>query len=170
MKILSLSIVLVLACWFDLKQRRIPNKLIVSGWCLALITTALDGGIPEMGNALAGASVGLLILLPFFAFRLIGAGDVKLMSVVGSFTGVAALMPISIYTFVMGGVLGVTSLVAARSGKRALTNLRLVALATSARMTGAQFSTSDLGLQTALRLPYAIAIAGGVIGWILTRG
>jgi len=167
---LILLAVLGLAVFFDLRERRIPNRLVVVGLIAALATSAFDGGLAALGDALAGMGVGLLVLLPFFVFRLIGAGDVKLMSVVGGFVGVSALLPITLYTFIAGGLLGVLSLMLCRSSSQALHNVRMVGVLLVTCLGGAEVTPRDLGLRSAAHIPYALAIAVGVVCWILLGG
>ena len=101
--LILLLLLLVVACWFDWRERRIPNGLIVSGMVAFAVAAMIDGGVAALLNAFAGFLAGLLVLLPFFALRLVGAGDVKLMAVVGGFTGAKALLPIVLYTFIAAG-------------------------------------------------------------------
>lgn len=163
----TLIVLLAIAVYRDLASRRIPNVLIVAGLAVALAFSVVEGNLSDRA---LGFGAGLLIFLPFFALRLVGAGDAKLMAVVGAFTGVPALVPITLYTCIAGGLLGLASVVAARSGSQAMQNLRLVLFAVSARTAGAQVPVTDLGLKSAARIPYAVAIASGVVVWMLIEG
>lgn len=165
-----LLLVLFAAIWFDVRERRIPNRLVVLGMAVATAMGVVSGGLSGLMTALLGLGAGLLPLLPFFVFRLVGAGDVKLMAVVGAFTGAPALAPITFYVFIAGGLLGLVAVVAARSGSQMLQNLRLVLFAVSARTAGARVPVADLGLKSAARIPYALAIASGVLCWMLIGG
>lgn len=167
--LILLLLLLVVACWFDWRERRIPNGLIVSGMVAFAVAAMIDGGVAALLNAFAGFLAGLLVLLPFFALRLVGAGDVKLMAVVGGFTGAKALLPIVLYTFIAGGLLAVVALIATRRGDRLLANFKLLFLSMASRAGGVAVSSADLGVRTAYRLPYALAIAFGVLAWLLTR-
>lgn len=164
---IALLFLLAVAVYSDVTTRRIPNVLIAIGLLTALATGLTQG---DLATRTSGFAIGLLILLPFFAFRLVGAGDAKLMAVVGAFTGAHALLPISLYTFIFGGLLGIASLVTARSGLQAVRNVRLVLFAVAAKSAGADISSGELGLKPAARIPYAVAIAAGVLCWLLTAG
>lgn len=170
MKISLLLAILTTACWFDIRQRRIPNLLIIIGLAAASLAAAITGGLPGILDALTGIAVGLLALLPFFALRLVGAGDVKLVGVVGGFLGVGALPQVLLITFIAGGVLALVSIFLARSSAQALDNLRLAFTTVLARAGGDGVSVQDLGLKSASRVPYALAIASGVAYWLLTGG
>ncbi|MGE8240952.1 MAG: prepilin peptidase, partial [Stenotrophomonas indicatrix] len=74
----------------DLYARRVPNT-----WLLAACAIAVPLIIAGQFNAtrtawaphLLGAVVGLLALLPFYAVRWMGAGDVKFFAVLGLLLG-----------------------------------------------------------------------------------
>lgn len=166
---LLLPAILATAVWFDVRQRRIPNLLIVIGLAVGLGSGALQGGWAELGRHALGAVAGLAILLPFFVLRVLGAGDAKLMAVVGGFTGVPPLLPIAFYTFVAGGLLALAALAATHRGRIALGNLRAALVAVVLRLQGTPVSLGDLGLQPAVRVPYAVAIASGVAIWLTTN-
>lgn len=49
--------------------------------------------------------MGLLVFLPFYVLSAMGAGDIKLMSVVGAFVGVKGVLLCALFTALTGGVL-----------------------------------------------------------------
>ena len=77
---------LVIAAWSDLKARRIPNWLVLSGILAGLIANGLlpaglglnntfvPGGIGWVA-ALQGIGLGLAALLPLYLLKAMGAGD-----------------------------------------------------------------------------------------------
>ncbi len=166
----TLALMLLAAAWYDLRERRIPNRLVLAGLVLGPAFGLLDGGLPGVGESLLGAGAGLLVLLPFYAFRLVGAGDAKLMAVVGGFTGTSALLPITLFTFIAGGLLGLFVLLTTHTTSVAVANVRHILYAASLRAHGVPIRVGELGLKTAARLPYALAIASGVACWLATRG
>jgi len=162
---------LAVAAWFDVRERRIPNALIVSGLAQAYAVALFDGGVPDAGRAVLGAAVGMLAFAPLFAFRLIGAGDAKLMGVVGAFAGAPALLPIIFYTVLAGGVLGIAALALNRAAASPLVHLREALFAHGGHGHGARPVRRPAPVRkSAAVLPYALAIAAGVVCWALTRG
>src|SRR5437867_3546861 len=108
----GLATLLALAVVSDLRSRRIPNELVLTGLLLALGQHAamlLAGQAPLAGehawSPLAGALAGGAALLPLYLLRASGAGDVKLMATVGAFVGAAAALTAALYTLLAGGVL-----------------------------------------------------------------
>jgi len=86
---------LLLACSFsDIKFRIIPNTIvlaiIVIGFSLNLFTLQGVGS----QNAVLGFGAGFLILLPFYIFASLGAGDVKLMAAIGSVVGLDKVLDV----------------------------------------------------------------------------
>jgi len=86
---------LVLAIVYDLRERRIPNWLVLFGGAFALAALATsqpyDVGWSEAG---LGAAVGFGFLLLFYATDLMGAGDVKFAGALGLWVGLSDLIPI----------------------------------------------------------------------------
>lgn len=97
---------LLLVAVYDFRQRRVPNWLVLAGAALAF--AALAWGTGPLGhdwtNALLGAGVGFALLLLFYAFGLMGAGDVKFAGALGLWVGLWALLPVWIIGSVFAGL------------------------------------------------------------------
>lgn len=96
-----------LIAWSDWSQRRIPNTLLAAGFAVALLGLFLKGATPFGVNPLhsmLGAIAGLLVFLPLYAARIMGAGDVKLFSTAGVLLGVWALLPIWLIASLLAGL------------------------------------------------------------------
>lgn len=87
----------VMAATIDLRTRRIPNLLILSGAILGLALAVWQGGIPAITISLSGLLLGFLLLLPGYLLRMTGGGDVKLMASLGCLLGPRLV----IYAFVL---------------------------------------------------------------------
>ena len=164
-----LSILLALAVVYDLRERRIPNFLIVGGIALALAVSAYHGGWSGLGSSLAAMLLGMAAFIPFFAVRMVGAGDVKLFGVVAGFVGFGALLPVWLYTVLAGGVLGLLSVILSHSFPQFLSNLKLLLIALTYRVPGSEMSLSAIATRTSARIPYALAIAAGTLFWMLRQ-
>ena len=79
--------ILISAAVIDMKQHRLPNILTVSAAVLGITFQCWLYGWNGLMNGVAGFFAGLLLFLPFYAIRWMGAGDVKLMAGVGTFLG-----------------------------------------------------------------------------------
>ena len=79
--------ILISAAVIDMKQHRLPNTLTVSAAILGFSFQYVLHGWTGVLDGVAGFFTGLLLLLPFYAIRWMGAGDVKLMAAIGTFLG-----------------------------------------------------------------------------------
>lgn len=110
MHLLSISILLLLlsvAAWQDFQRYHIANQLVFFGAVVGILLNVLLPAGLGISDALLGWSVGLLLLLPFYLLRLMAAGDVKLLAMVGAFLGPQAMVNVILYVFLAGGVLAV---------------------------------------------------------------
>lgn len=75
------------AVCMDLSRERIDNRWIALGWLLGFSYQLMQYGLKGIGIFLAGAVIPILLLYLLFWFRMMGAGDIKLLSVLGGFMG-----------------------------------------------------------------------------------
>jgi len=138
------------AIFSDLLARRVPNVLValmfVAGLVVQLATASTMGS--GLLASFGGASVGFLILLPFYALGGMGAGDVKLLAASGSFLGPHGALIAGVCTLVAGTVLGLLVL-----GFRVLR-----ASSHARRLVGARPAERE-----AVQLPYSLAISVGAL-------
>jgi prepilin peptidase CpaA len=98
-----LVLTLTAAIW-DLRYRRIPNALILSGLIIGLCITVINQGTHGLLISLAGFSLGFIMLLPGYLLRFTGAGDLKLFAVMGVFTGPVMLLQIFMASVLAGAL------------------------------------------------------------------
>ncbi|RZI45005.1 prepilin peptidase [Herbaspirillum sp. HC18] len=168
-----LGLLLLVAAWSDLRKRRIPNALVFPSACLGLLLNVLlpEGngfastlpGAAGFQHALAGMGLGLGIFLPFYIIGAMGAGDVKLMAMVGAFLGPNGTIESIVAIFLVGGVLSLLVLV--RKGALGLLfrNLKANLMLLLFRMTVPGTPQPVAAGETVGRLPFAVAIAAGAI-------
>jgi prepilin peptidase CpaA len=152
----------VVACFFDLTTRRIPNVLTLGSALAAFVFQATTGGWSDLGAALAGWLVGAVMFFPFFALGGMGAGDVKLVAALGAWLGPAATFWLVIYTLLAGGVIAVALTLPTGYLLTAVSNI--AGLFRYWSVAGLK-PHPDLTLATGSgpRLPYAVPILAGVI-------
>ena len=175
MGLTALVLLVLAALVFDLRQRRIPNTLVLlmlgAGLLINFIgpqiwlrgtglLTTYPGALGIKG-ALLGALTGLAVFLPFYLLRAMGAGDVKLMAGIGSFVGPATAIDVALFILVTGGVLAVVRMVWVRKTQLVLFNV-VTALGQWVPGSVARF---DPATQSADRMPYGLAMAGGLLAY-----
>ena len=114
MAALALAALLLAAAGFDLAHRRIPNWLTFSGLLLGLCWHIVTGGGPGLVFALEGLGVAGLTVLLWMA-KALGAGDVKLLGVVGVWMGPVFLLWTLLGTIFAGALLALAVVVISRT-------------------------------------------------------
>jgi len=155
-----LVIVVAIAAYYDLRWRRIPNWLVISGLGAAIILQTASGGIPALLDALKGFGLGMALLFIPFLLRGMGAGDVKLLGVVGALQGWVFVVNTFLWMAVWGGIMALIALLA--SGKIQVVVLRLAAsyyppLQVKLAVMQSRVSTGKT------TIPYGVAIGLGAI-------
>jgi prepilin peptidase CpaA len=167
----SLAALMLFASWRDLRTRRIPNKLILAGLVVGLSLQYLiprgsglfsqDPGGLGLVEGCAGTAIGLLMLLPAYAMGAMGAGDVKLMAMVGAFLGPYGVVGAALLSMLAGGVLAVVSAVWSGTLIKVLGNVRQMLMhAGFSALRGDVIRIEDLPVTTG-KLAYAVAITIG---------
>ncbi len=161
---LILLLLLGMAAVHDLVWRRIPNRLVLCGLACAALWHLMSAQ-PWTASALglAGAALGLLLLLPLYAQRAMAAGDVKLLAMVGAFVGPAALLEIILFTVVIGALMGCA--IALRHGRlgEMLGNCRRLARLLLLRALGVPLQGELASAASVGSMPYGVAIALGTL-------
>jgi len=98
-----LSLLLVLATVFDLRQRRIPNAVTMPVMASAMIYFIYLNGLTGFMHSAGGLFLGLALLMPFYVIGGMGAGDVKLMGAIGSILGLQGVFIAFLCSAVAGG-------------------------------------------------------------------
>ena len=165
-----LMVLLFIAAVIDVRTNRIPNWLVFGGALYGLIYNTIsplyarDIGILF---ALGGLGVGLAALLPAYVFRVMGAGDVKLMAMVGAFLGTWATVGAVLATMVAGGALAIGLAVWSGRTARMLRNVRELSHGTAFTLATGNTAYMVHDGPSAGKMPYGVAIAVGTIAFLV---
>ena len=151
----------VCAGWTDLRWRRIPNWLTVSGLVLGVVVNSAVNGVAGAKTSLLGAALGLALLLPFVLLRSLGAGDWKLAGALGAFTGPGRLVDFLLASILVAGVMAVALVIYKRRTMQTIRNIGhiLISLVTF-RLPGTRVSLDN---PDSLKIPYGVALAFTVV-------
>lgn len=94
----------LIAVGMDLKYMRISNRLILIGLGMALIQRFFCEGIRGVLTGICQISFPVIVLYLLFLIGALGAGDIKLFSVIGGFVNFKILVWCMIYAFAAAGV------------------------------------------------------------------
>ena len=159
----TLASLLLLAALTDLRTRRIPNRLILTGLIASLALQMLAGGMAVMIAWSLGLLVGGSMFMLLYAIRAMGAGDVKLMAMAGAFLGPASAFGALLTTLVAGGMLALLVTLLNGSLRRTLSNVRMMAINTFFKTIQGIAPQIDALPNSAGSLPYGVAIAVGTL-------
>ncbi|MNT77876.1 hypothetical protein D3C72_2170450 [compost metagenome] len=99
-----------------------------------------------------------------------GAGDVKLMALVGCFTGSPAIFGVVLCTLLAGGVLSLVFALKLKMARQMLSNSIFMVLPGAAKIAGDKVSANSVGANSVGTLPYAMAIAIGTAAYLVWQG
>ena len=94
----------------DFRERRISNRLMALGLVIGLILRILGEGGIGIVHFLVNISIPVILLFLLFQLRALGAGDIKLFSVVGGFLELRQLFAVMIVAFIAASVIGLGKL------------------------------------------------------------
>lgn len=158
------TVLILASIWSDVKTHRIPNSVVLIGLVAGLSTSMQSEGI-GMANSLFGGALGLLAFLPFYFFRILGAGDAKLLMAVGTFSGNPGVIYIALLSGIFGGILGLLLAIYHQSfyqiARNTHTAIEIFICRQSLRKNLREF---DLKTSNA-KIPYALAIGLGTLAY-----
>ena len=157
-------IVLVLAAAvYDVRYRRIPNWVSVSGAVIGLgLNTFLFNGVSGLIFSAKGLALGFGLYFLLYALHAMGAGDVKLMGAVGSLVGWQDWFGIFLITAILGGILALLVMVLRGRVKKTLWNVGFI-LGEMKRGRPAYLDREELDVKSpkSVGLPHGAVIAVG---------
>jgi prepilin peptidase CpaA len=161
-----LALLVIGASVIDVRTQRIPNRLVVSGAVLGFLTQVLAPGQGAWASSLGGIAVGMAVLVPMYVLRAMGAGDVKMMGMVGAFVGPAGVLAVALLTFFAGGVLALAVAVRKGAVRQLFQNLRTMLFGAVVNVAAGGPAGFDAPAVSVGRLPYGLAIAVGTLGYL----
>jgi prepilin peptidase CpaA len=150
--IVTVCILLVLACWTDLRRMEIPNELTALFAGGGVVYQLFTHGIGGLWWAIGGALSGMIPLYVMNRFGGIGGGDVKWFGAFGSWMGVLSTLQLLVLSIFFAG--GIALL---------LIMLRLPGLRIWGERLKWPWGAHPLTVGRGTRFPFMLAVAPGFI-------
>lgn len=165
-----LLLLLTGAVVYDIRTRRIPNWLVLSGMAAGTGFHLYQAGLPGLLFSLKGLGLGIILLIVPFALGGMGAGDVKLLGMIGAFKGTAFVFSSFVWMALVGGVIAAVLLAKDGRFKESMVRIgRGAVLALVGRRKQVFLGSLDRA-PFEMYFPYGLAIAMGAVaayfkGW-----
>lgn len=158
-----LTLVIVPSVIGDCLQYRVKNPLIIYGLFAGLIYQIIYNNLGGIYLWLLGSLLPIFILGILFLIKALGAGDIKLFSVIGGFYGPRMVSRVIVIAFLVGGLLSIFQLI---RSKNLIFRLQYLAEFISTSFITKKLSTyySEARDGRACVIHFTIAIA---VAWIL---
>jgi prepilin peptidase CpaA len=155
-------IVLAVATFTDLRNRRIPNWLVLPFLLAGIAASGWLNGWHGIGQSFAGLGLGALIYGFLFWMGGMGAGDVKLCAAIGAWIGPGQLFIALVITGMAGGIMALCWAAFGGFFKELFTGAGDLVFGWKTR---GKLRDPEMALSNPLRrrMPYAPAIAIGTL-------
>lgn len=155
-----LVIVLIICFITDLKQQRIYNKVIFPTLIAVLVLHLTASGFGGLRLSILGFAAGLAVLIIPYLLGGIGAGDVKLLALIGAIKGSSFVLNTALYMAVIGGIIALFIIVA----NGALTKvLKQIWIWIYSLVCGIKYRLEFPTTGYMKKYPYGVAIVGGAV-------
>jgi prepilin peptidase CpaA len=155
-------ILLAVATAADIRNRRIPNWLVLPFLVAGMVVSAIGHGLPGVGQSAGGIALAAAVMGVLCWFGGMGMGDLKLCAAVGAWIGPAQLIVAMVVMGIAGGFMAL--IWAARHGSvsQSLDGASDIIHGPCRSGLGPHASLV-LGNPSARTMPYAPAIAIGTV-------
>ena len=163
---------LLIASISDCRRDKIPNWLTFGGSAFALMYSAFVPFSTQLGLgwSFGGFALGLSFMLPLYILGMMGAGDVKLMAMVGAFLGMTHTLYAVLFVFVLGGLGVLAYALWHHSLLRLVRNIKLMLTPLLfSRRGGLRLPVSGVANESVGKFPYAVSITFGTTAFLVAN-
>ncbi|HLO12994.1 MAG TPA: prepilin peptidase [Pseudoneobacillus sp.] len=158
-----LILLLIICVITDLKERKIYNKILLPIFLIAITYSFISSGWSGLITSILASFVGLSILLIPYLMGGMGAGDVKLLAVIGALKGIGFVLMTSLYMALIGGIIGLFILL---FHKGLVARIKQIFYFFTIRPQGVKIPILLDKEALSTTYPYGVAIALGAVGAI----
>lgn len=163
----ALLLILCICFFTDVANRKIYNVVIFPGIITAFLIHFVVGGWTSLGFAIGGFGIGLLLLLIPYLLGGMGAGDVKLLALIGAFKGTMFVVTTAVYMALLGGLIAILILIVKRGVWNSIYSL-IINFWCIRNGWILPFRADKNALTTTY--PYGVAIVGGALLTLYAKG
>ena len=145
------GLILLLGVFNDIKSRKVNNKLVLGLAIAAVITRLLFDSPMGLLNGVLASLAAFILMFSLVKFKIIGAGDVKLLMAFAILSDVNSVFWIIVYSFVWGAILGVIKYTLSGEIKALLSNTLGIA------------TRQGIGSGNVHSIPFTVAL---FLGWL----
>lgn len=121
LRLVVMSIITMAALFDDLRRYKISNKICAVGMLAGTILIVCDIAMGhDVVKYISGAAAAFVIMLTAYMVMAVGAGDVKLMGIIGLIVGFNFVNGVILLSFVCTVFLGTVLIMCGRCGVRSL--------------------------------------------------
>lgn len=166
-KLLLLAPLAVLVIYYDVRYRRIPNRLVLGMLLGGLVINTSFGGYIGAFSSLQGLGLAFAPMFLMHIFGAMGAGDVKLFAAVGAVLGVSLVPWTFVLVVMLGAVLAVYTMLRSNTVFSTLQGVLRIIVGTLPGWEMPRFAMPPDRRHT---IPYGVAIMlGSVIAAAIFR-
>jgi prepilin peptidase CpaA len=162
-----LVLVIILCFITDLRYQKIYNKVIFPALLSAVFFHTVLEGFNGLRFSLVGFIVGLFILFIPYLLKGFGAGDVKLLAVIGALKGSGFVLNTAVYMGLIGGLISFVLIIYHKQFENFVRSLKYLVVSI---IYGTSYQLNFENSVKKIKFPYGICIGAGAIICLLFRG
>ena len=114
-KYILVLILLIIVLYTDTKSYKIKNSTVIFFAIIGLLCNCLQFNLVGAFTWLIGTIVPMVVLFILFVLNMLGAGDIKLISVIGGLLGLNFLIKASLYMLIVAGIMALIKMIIKRN-------------------------------------------------------
>ncbi len=147
----------------DFAKKKIYNYQTYPAMIIGLFIGFLVGGLKGLLLNAAGLGTGIILLLPFFLVRGLGAGDVKLLGAIGALKGAEFVIWTMFYTGLIGGAVAMAVIIWRGTFYQTWLNIFILIRHPLGYLQSPPSSKTETDEQALQYIPYGIIISAGCL-------
>ncbi len=145
----------------DIRIYKIKNQIVYPFMLMGLTLNIAIFGLQGLKTSIEGIFIPIVLLFPLYLLRMLGAGDIKLFSAIGSIMGVAFILKCMIVSSLAGGLMALCIMTFRTNGRARLRYLYQYLKASLLAMK--PLSYQDFTKVNDGHFPFALAVALGTL-------